>query len=279
MARIGIMQGRLVPAVDNRIQCFPRHNWEKEFLLASEAKIECIEWIYDLYGADINPLSTDKGIEKIKALSSEYKVEVLSLCADFFMDMPFLRVSKAELNDRLKTLFWLIERCQKLDINRIVLPFVDASQINTNNEMEDVTAILKNVLAKAENAGVEIHLETSLPPKQFAELLDKNKHKMLKVNYDSGNSSSLGYNPLEEFAAYGNRVGSVHIKDRIYKGTTVPLGTGDVNFDALFNCLNQIDYPGDYILQVARGVTGSEVSWAKKNKFFVQKFISNAVIK
>jgi L-ribulose-5-phosphate 3-epimerase len=277
MARIGIMQGRLVPAVDNRIQCFPRNNWEKEFLLAAEAKIECIEWIYDLYGADINPLSTDTGIEKIKTLSSQYKVEVLSLCADYFMDKPFLRISKKELNERLETLFWLIERCQKTDINRIILPFVDSSQINTKVDMEDVIAILKNVIAKAENAGVEIHLETSLPPKQFAELLDKIKHKMLKVNYDSGNSSSLGYKPKEEFEAYGNRVGSVHIKDRVYKGTTVPLGTGDANFDELFNCLNQIKYSGDYILQVARGVTGGEVAWAKENRVFVQKFTSNSV--
>ena len=38
---------------------------------------------------------------------------------------------------------------------------------------------------------------------------------MIKVNYDSGNSASLGYDPTDEFAAYGERVGSVHIKDRV----------------------------------------------------------------
>ena len=50
---------------------------------------------------------------------------------------------------------------------------------------------------------MELHLETSLNPQRFAELLAKVPHPMLKVNYDSGNSSSLGYHPRDEFAAYG----------------------------------------------------------------------------
>ncbi len=67
MTHIGIMQGRLVPPTDNRIQCFPRERWADEFALASQAGLDCIEWIYDLYGADVNPLATDAGVEKLKA--------------------------------------------------------------------------------------------------------------------------------------------------------------------------------------------------------------------
>ena len=67
---------------------------------------------------------------------------------------------------------------------------------------------------------------------------------MLKVNYDSGNSSSLGYHPRDEFAAYGCRVGSVHIKDRVRGGGTVPLGTGNADFPALFAALKKIAYRG-----------------------------------
>jgi len=59
MTHIGIMQGRLVPPTDNRIQCFPRERWADEFALAAKAGLDCIEWIYDLYGADVNPLATD----------------------------------------------------------------------------------------------------------------------------------------------------------------------------------------------------------------------------
>ena len=39
MAHIGIMQGRMIPPTDNRIQCFPRERWADEFELAAERPI------------------------------------------------------------------------------------------------------------------------------------------------------------------------------------------------------------------------------------------------
>jgi hexulose-6-phosphate isomerase len=221
MTRIGVMQGRLLPPVDNRIQSFPRDHWAREFELAAQANLDCIEWIYDLYGADVNPLSTKEGIEQIKSLSKQYNVQILSICADYLMDKPLVRASQSELEERLKTLFWLLHQGQLIGINRIVLPFVDASRIDTDAEFDSVIAILKRVLPVAEETGIEIHLETSLEPGRFADLLSKLPPPMVKANYDSGNSSSLGYAPREEFAAYGKQVGSVHIKDRIRGGSTV----------------------------------------------------------
>jgi L-ribulose-5-phosphate 3-epimerase len=273
MSKIGIMQGRLVPPTENRFQCFPRENWDIEFENASKANIDCIEWIYDLYGAGINPLSTDTGIEKIKNFSAKFGVQVLSVCADYFMERTLVRASDSEITERLNTLEWLMHRCYLLKMNRLVLPFVDASSINNNEELESVIKILDHALTISEETGVEIHLETSLEPNRFAYLLSRLPHPMLKVNYDSGNSSSLGYLPQDEFSAYGDRVGSVHIKDRIRGGSTVPLGEGDADFLSLFECLKNINYSGDFILQVARGIPGDEVNLAKINRAFTLNFL------
>ncbi len=171
MTHIGIMQGRLVPPTDNRIQCFPRERWADEFALASQAGLDCIEWIYDLYGADVNPLATDAGVEKLKDLSRQHKVKILSICADYFMDKPLVRASQAELDDRLNTFYWLLERGRLIGINRMVIPFVDASRIDTQAEFDGVVTLLKRVLQEAGKTGIEIHLETSLNPARFAELL------------------------------------------------------------------------------------------------------------
>jgi hexulose-6-phosphate isomerase len=127
----------------------------------------------------------------------------------------------------------------------------------------------------ADETRVEIHLETSLGPAEFAKLLDSIPHPRLRVNYDSGNSASLGYSPANEFAAYGDRIGSVHIKDRVLNGGTVPLGTGNTDFPALFSCLEKIEYRGDFTLQVARGTPGDEVAWAKQNLAFVRSYWHN----
>lgn len=268
--RLGIMQGRLVPPVEGRIQCFPRDTWGDEFALAAQAGLSAIEWIYDVYGADANPLASDAGLQRIRTLSLQHGIEVHSVCADYFIDKPLVRGGEAELAERNATLTWLLRRCKLLSIRRIVLPFVDASSIDTQNDLKRVVAVLSAVLPLAEEAKVELHLETSLAPDEFAALLSELPHPLVRVNYDSGNSASLGFHPRDEFQAYGPRVGSVHIKDRVRGGSTVPLGSGDVDFEALGQALQEHDFHGDFILQAARGRPGDEVAWARQNRLFVE---------
>jgi hexulose-6-phosphate isomerase len=267
--RFSIMQGRLVPPSDGLFQCFPRERWRDEFALAGAAGLVGIEWIYDLHGADVNPIATDEGLKLIDALCAETGVVVRSLCADYFMDRPLLRARDTEVEERLDTLTWLLRRCERLGIQRVVLPFVDASRIESDADRDDVVALMGRITPILEETGIEVHLETSLPPTAFAAMLARLPQSVFKVNYDSGNSASLGYDPADEFAAYGERIGSVHIKDRVNGGGTVALGAGDANFAALFEGLAEIGYAGDFVLQVARGTAGDEVSWARQNCDFV----------
>ena len=62
MSRVAIMQGRLVPPEAGRFQSFPRDRWRDEFAFAAQAGLDAIEWIYDQYGEDVNPLTTSDGI-------------------------------------------------------------------------------------------------------------------------------------------------------------------------------------------------------------------------
>lgn len=267
--RIAIMQGRLVPPFEDRIQCFPRDRWREEFAFAALAGLDAIEWIYDLHGVDVNPINDDAGLALLSALTTETGITVRSVCADYFMEMPLLRASAAQVSERTGVLAWLLTRCARMGASRVVLPFVDASSIESGAELKQVANILTSMLPTVEATGVELHLETSLGPDRFADLLARVPHPMIRVNYDSGNSASLGYAPRAEFDAYGDRVGSVHIKDRVMGGGTVPLGTGDADLEALFDCLAVVGYPGDFVLQVARGPAGDEVSWARRNREYV----------
>jgi L-ribulose-5-phosphate 3-epimerase len=266
---ISIMQGRLLPPAENRIQCFPRGRWQEEFPRAARAGLEAIEWIYDQYGADLNPIATDEGLGEILQLSERHGVHVRSLCADYFMDWPLLRAKPHELVERVQALVWLLGRCANLGIGRLVLPFVDGSRIDTERELKQVAGLLKGLTPVLEANGVELHLETSLSPARFAYLLSLVAHPMVRVNYDAGNSASLGFAPRSEFAAYGEHVGSVHIKDRVLGGSTVALGQGDTDFEELFTSLAAVRYAGDFVLQVARGDPGTEVDWTIHNRDFV----------
>lgn len=273
MANFGIMQGRLVPPEDGRLQSFPRERWRDEFDLAKQAGLQYIEWIYDAYGLGANPILEADGISSMQELMQRSGVSLRSMCADYFMDFPLLRCTPEECSARLDRLFQLIEAAEQLGMNRIVLPFVDASAMNTEQDLDAVVKALRLALPFARKSGVELHLETSLSPKAFAAFLERIPDPMLKVNYDSGNSASLGYSVKEEFAAYGKNIGSVHIKDRKRGASTVPLGTGDAEFTALTKCLADTGYSGDFTLQVARGTPGDEVAWAKQNLAFVREML------
>jgi L-ribulose-5-phosphate 3-epimerase len=276
MPRIAIMQGRLLPPQHGCFQYFPRDRWRDEFSYASKVGLDAIEWIYDLQGAEVNPLASDAGIAQMRALSHQHGIDVVSVCADYFMDRPFATASPAEFAELTRHLLWLIDRCRQAGFVRAVLPFVDASRIQSPAQQEAIVEMLREVLPCAAKAGVELHLETSLDSNDFAILLALLPHPFLKVNYDSGNSSSLGYDVKLELAAYGSRIGSVHIKDRVQGGGTVPLGTGDANIPLLLSSLKALSYEGDFVLQTARSTAGEEIEWACKNVAYLRQELERA---
>jgi hexulose-6-phosphate isomerase len=254
---IGIMQGRLLPPEPGRVQAFPRSRWQQEFPLASAAGFEFIEWIYDFHGEDVNPIANDEGIQCMRRLALEHGIQFVSLCADYFKDLGILEPAK---------LVWLLERCRSAGISRVVLPLLEAAHIQTPEQIKRTIAVLRDVLPEAARNEVEIALETALAPAPFAALLEALPHPSLKVNYDSGNSAAQGYSLTEEFAVYGNRIGAIHIKDKLLDGASVPLGTGVVDFSTLFRTLKQIDYRGDFVFEAVREDPGNaqrNISWLR----------------
>ncbi len=274
MTQYGIMQGRLSPPEDGRFQSFPRNSWREELPRAREAGLSYIEWIYDDFGASANPLTTDAGIEELIALKEHYGISTPAVCGDWFMDFPFLRCTEDERARRQRFLGALLRASARISAHHLVLPFVDQSSIRTEEEKLIVLEVLTEGLKTAEATGVELHLEADFNPEDFAAFLDRIPHPMLKVNWDSGNSSGLGYVATAEFDAYGPRIGSIHIKDRFRKPDggveTRPLGTGSADFDDVFRAIRSIGYTGGLTLQVARGTPGDEVNFIRTQLAFLQ---------
>jgi hexulose-6-phosphate isomerase len=270
------MQGRLVPPEDGRFQSFPRERWRDEFPNAVAAGIDYIEWIVDAYGFHTNPIFTEPGLQEFDALKREHDIATPAICADWFMDFPLLRCSAEQRREREQFLHRLLPIAQRIGADHIVLPFVDISRIETEAEKEIVVEVLAAAAKIAQADGVELHLETDLGPGEFAALLERVPHPYVKANYDSGNSSGLGYIAAEEFAAYGDRIGSIHIKDRRskYAGgiATMPLGKGSADLPGVFACMREIGYHRPVTLQVARGADGDEVAWIRGQLAFVHQY-------
>lgn len=263
------MQGRLLPPVGDHIQAFPGVQWEDEFFAAEECGLDIIEWIFEGNDWESNPILSNP--EAIIAAADLHGVRVVSVIADFFMNLPLLRVSNDELKERLAIFNALIDQAGRIGVKYINVPFVDNSEIRNDNEAQEVVRILSNILPEVEERSMFLALETSLDPERFERLLQSIDHPNVKVNYDIGNSAALGYSPAEEMDAYGKSIATVHVKDRVRDGGTVPLGEGDADFDTVFSRLGEIGYDGPVVLQAARN--GEEMPAIKNYMEFVRDYL------
>ncbi len=271
---IGLMQGRLLPPYEGRFQAFPAANWEQEFYSAQKLGLCCIEWIYEKPHEQDNPLKNIEGIHKLQAIISRTGVQVKSICADYYM-IERLIIDGCVQTHNVEHLLWLLNQAKELDIIYMVLPFVDSSSLKNERTLQPVCEMLKSILKEAEKVNIEIHLEADLQPLVFRSIFEEVNHPLLKMNYDIGNSASLGYDPDEELFLLGEYLGSVHIKDRLYQGKTVPLGTGNADFKKCFKWFKKLQFNRWFILQAARGKEGEELQHISKNILFIENFFSN----
>ncbi|MDC1103686.1 sugar phosphate isomerase/epimerase [Nitrosopumilus sp.] len=276
--KIGIMCGRLSPPINNNIQQFSFNSWKNEFKKANELGFDSIEWIYDLNSN--NPILNN--LDELKIFSVKNDIKIDSVCADYFMEKKLFNVSQHDLNLNLKKLNQLIENCNKLNIEILEIPLVDSSSIQNEKFRNEFISNLTSSLSFAEQNQVFLTLETDLSPESFKKLVLDFDHPNIKINYDIGNSISLGYDPSLELSTLSEWIKNIHIKDRLYHSNTVPLGTGDVDFDLFFSNLSKIHYTKSLIIQGAReDLENNQISpeqTCSKYLNFVKHYVSKYLV-
>ncbi len=273
--QIGMMQGRLTQPKGRGIQFFPFENWEEEFRIARKLGLNEIEFIFDFEDYKQNPLWTIDGVNRIKEIRTETGIQINAVCFDYFMRRAFFKedvqqVKRIEENTQIiKT---ILESMKQLQIKLLEIPLVDDSSLKSDKEKATFREWLLKIIDYADET-INIALETDLSPKDFKEYLNLFNHPRVGANYDSGNSSGIGYDLYEEVTTLGDYIFNIHIKDRIYQGTTVSLGTGSADFDRLFKGLSEIKYKHNFILQAARGIEGEEQDNIVAQMEFVSQYI------
>lgn len=275
MQSFGIMQGRLTPSKGRGIQFFPFDHWQEEFRIGKELGIREIEWIFDYEQYEQNPLWTPEGVEQIRRICSETGVRIRSVCFDYFMRRPFFKAQDEQRNElrkeNLRFIETVLQGISGIGATLLEIPLVDDSSMKDENEKEAVRVFVREVVAMGKQRGIKISLETDLPPVIFKEYLDSIESEIY-ANYDSGNSSGLGYQHDLEITSLGAYIANVHIKDRKLHGTTMKLGTGSADFDQVFSALKEIGYDKSIILQAARGEDGLEAENIGNQLVFVKDY-------
>ena len=263
------MQGRLLPKYNGRYQAHPLGYWQDEFFISKEIGIDCIEFILDFNDFNHNPLIKNGGTDEIQSIIEETGVEVRSICADYFMEAPLHAKNSKLAKSSVELLIVLLNNASKLGVKDIVIPCVDQSSLSNKAEVTRFVNNLTPAIELAEKNQINLSLETDLAPEAFLRLLNLCDSKIVTVNYDIGNSAALGYDPIEELNAYGERISDIHIKDRILGGGPIFLGDGSADFSTFFKKLKEFNYQGPFIMQAYRDEEGVEIfknqlNWVKQ---------------
>ena len=256
---IGIMQGRLSPRIDGKIQAYPASTWQKEFEIAQEIGYAAIEWIVEK-PVETNALMTDSGKAEIKKVIASTGVRIDYVCADIFMQQPLVRMTEEAKSQNKDYLLEILKNAKDVGALGVEIPFVDNSSIKNDKEKQEFIDAMQDAFKLAKDLDIKISLETDLSPIAFKELLELIDLDFVQANYDIGNSASLGFDPKEELEAYGKKILNVHVKDRKLGGTTVPLGTGSADIQGVFQKLNEIGYAGGITMQAARGENDIDIA-------------------
>ncbi len=267
------MQGRLVTSEKkNKIQYFPLKNWKKELRIAKKIKdINNVEWTVNIENISQNPIFVKSKLPFIVNELRKNNLKMNSVTCDFFMEKPFFK--KQKFFSKLDLLVKIIKNGNLIGVKYFIVPLVDQSSIeNYKQEKKLILNFKKTIFPLLKNTKSMILFETDYKPKFIISFLKKFKSKRIGINYDTGNSASLGYDINQEIK-YFSYVKNIHIKDRKFKGKTVRLGDGNCDFKKFFNLIKKKKYNGNLILQTARAKNNRHLEELKKNITYIQKFI------
>lgn len=247
--RIGIMQGRLSPRPAGKLQEFPWRGYAAEFGKAARLGLHSIEWIFEAPRHRDNPLWTEQGRSEIRDLIRQSGVRVQSVCADYFMQHRLAGEAPAQLSQNRAVLVELIAAASAVGADRILLPLLETSAVDSPELKREVVVSLRSAAAEAERYGVTLGLEMEIPGAEYARLIAAVGSPRVRAYYDTGNSTAQGLDIASDIEPLLPLLHAVHIKDRLRGGASQPLGLGDANFRGFFARLLRGGFRGDFVLQ------------------------------
>ncbi len=266
--RVGFMQGRLSPIHNKKIQSFPWKNWKKELSLCKKINISRVEWTLDYPNLIRNPLIFNP--KETYRILKKYKINMNSITCDFFMQKPFFK--KKYVKEKL-IIEKIVASFKKKKII-LVIPLVDNSSIKNKRQEIEIIKFFRLIYEKhLKGNSLIICFESDYTPTKLKKFISNFPKDSFGINFDTGNSASLGYNCENELKILNDRIYNVHIKDRKFKGRTIRLGEGDFDFNLFFKTIKLIKYKGNFILQTARSESGKHISELNRNLNFLKNVI------
>lgn len=197
-------------------------------------------------GGELDPDEASESLRRdLTRLLDREGLEISALCADY--GRPFTSEENVQ---------WLIPRMQE----QIDLALAFRTQIITTHigvvpsdrespEWKTLYSAMRELGEYGERMEVAIAAETGPEdPALLREFLDAVGSPAIRVNYDPANLAMKGFDPVKGVADLAPYIVHTHAKDGVRhsdgRAEEVPLGEGDVDWDAYVNALRDIAFDG-----------------------------------
>ena len=248
------------------IWAFP-DDWSlnKSCELAKEAGFEGVELAYHTTGS-ITPDSTPEALQQIKQTCLNHGLEISSLASGIFWEVNMLSDDESERENAKMHVENMLRIASELELPVILVvpgflgPFEAGPAIIGDYQLAYQRGIdaFKSLAPVAERLGVAIGVENVWnkfisSPLEMKAFLDEVDSPYVGAYFDVGNCLRTSY-PEHWIPILDKHIKGIHFKDfRVNIGNLeafVTLLEGDVNYPAVMQALNNIDYNGYCVVEV-----------------------------
>ena len=190
---------------------------------------------------DKMPADNPDVVARYLSLSKQYKIPIAGTCVDRLHDNGLK-------SDKLAPKWVLdsIRLTQALNAKVLLLPFFGGWAFQSQDEMDHVGDVLRDLAPEAEKAGVTLGLEDTISAEDNVRIMDRSRSASVLVYYDVGNSTKAGFDVVKEIRWLGrDRICQFHFKDNPHY-----LGEGNIQFPPIIHAIRDIGFSGYANLEV-----------------------------
>jgi hexulose-6-phosphate isomerase len=197
---------------------------------------------------------TREGVRQLRKWSERHAVEMPSCVAGRYNRRGFPDDDPTVREEAVELMLHLIDMCAEAGIGKILTAFFGDQAIETQEDVQRAVEGVRQCAPKAESQGVTLALEGTVDVDTWLRMIKMIDSEAVSIYYDVGNALRFGHDGPAELRRLDEEglLAQIHIKDMTYDHRNMPLGEGDVDWDAVGEALREISYDDYLVLETPR---------------------------
>jgi sugar phosphate isomerase/epimerase len=230
--------------------------------VAQELKVPTVH-LHSPHRESRTPQRAQEFLAQLRQLQITVSVVFAGFDGESYADIPTVSrtvglVPSETRRERIDELKEIADFAKLLGVDKVGVHIGFVPHDRTTAEYRETLEIAREACDHLVKNGQDLHLETGQEPADvlLAFLKDVERGNLF-VNFDPANMILYGCGePIPALRTLGSYVRSIHCKDATWSkqpgetwGAEVPLGQGDVNFEAYLRTLKEIGYDGPLTIE------------------------------